>query len=123
MNNLRLNILDKYIMKKFLGTYIFMIVLIMSIAVVFDINEKLDKFMNNQAPLHAIIFDYYINFVPFYANLFSQLFIFLSVIFFTSKMANDSEITAILASGVSFKRFLRPYMLSAGILAVYCFPY
>lgn len=121
MKNLRINILDKYIMKKFLGTYIFMIILIMSIAVVFDINEKLDKFMNNQAPLQSIIFDYYINFVPFYANLFSQLFIFLSVIFFTSKMANDSEITAILASGVSFKRFLRPYMLSAGILAIFWF--
>jgi len=121
MKNIKINILDKYIMKKFLGTYIFMIILIMSIAVVFDINEKLDKFMNNQAPLHSIIFDYYINFVPFYANLFSQLFIFLSVIFFTSKMANDSEITAILASGVSFKRFLRPYMLSAGILAIFWF--
>ena len=121
MKDLKLKKLDKYIMKKFLGTYIFMIILIMSIAVVFDINEKLDKFMTNQAPLNEIIFKYYLNFVPFYANLFSQLFIFLSVIYFTSKMANDSEITAILASGVSFKRLLRPYMLSAGILAIFWF--
>ena len=103
-NKLKLFRIDKYIIKKFLGTYIFMISLILSISVVFDINEKIDKFMSNSAPLKAIIFDYYFNFVPYYANLFSPLFIFLAVIFFTSKMASNSEIIAILSSGVSFRR-------------------
>lgn len=109
--------LDIYIIKKFLGTYFFSIVLILSIAVVFDINEKLDKFMNNNAPLEAIVFDYYLNFIPYFANLFSALFVFISVIFFTSNLANNSEIIAMLASGTSFKRIMRPYMISAGIIA------
>ncbi len=113
--------LDLYIIKKFLGTYIFMISLILSIAVVFDINEKIDKFMSNSAPLNEIIFDYYVNFIPFYANLFSQLFIFLAVIFFTSKLASNSEIIAILSNGISFKRLLRPYMISAAIIAAFTF--
>ena len=88
---------DRYIIKKFLGTYIFMIALILSISVVFDINEKIDKFMSNSAPLKAIIFDYYLNFIPYYANLFSPLFIFLAVIFFTSKMAGNTEIITLSA--------------------------
>lgn len=113
--------LDIYIIKKFLGTYIFMIILIISIAVVFDINEKIDKFMTNNAPLNEIIFNYYLNFIPYYANLFSPLFIFLAVIFFTSKMANNSEIIAILSNGVSFRRLLKPYMISALILAIFTF--
>lgn len=112
---------DKYIIGKFLGTFVFMITLIISISVVFDINEKIDKFISNSAPLHAIIFDYYVNFVPYYANLFSPLFIFLAVIFFTSKMAGNSEIIAILSNGMSFKRLLRPYMISAGIIALVSF--
>lgn len=111
--------LDKYIIKKFLSTYIFMITLIISISVVFDINEKIDKFMSNKAPLKAIVFDYYVNFVPYYANLFSPLFVFLAVIFFTSKMANNSEIIAILSNGVSFKRLMRPYMIAAFIIALF----
>ncbi|MDD3787149.1 MAG: LptF/LptG family permease [Petrimonas sp.] len=113
--------LDRYIIKKFLGTYIFMISLIISIAVVFDINEKIDKFMSNSAPLKEIIFNYYFNFIPYYANLFSPLFIFLAVIFFTSKMANNSEIIAILSNGIGFKRLMKPYMISALILAVIAF--
>lgn len=113
--------LDFYIIKKFLGTYIFMIILIISIAVVFDINEKIDKFLTNNAPLNEIIFNYYLNFIPYYANLFSPLFIFLAVIFFTSKMANNSEIIAILSNGISFKRLLKPYMVSALILAIFTF--
>lgn len=113
--------LDWYIIKKFLGTYVFMITLILSIAVVFDINEKIDKFISSGVTLKEIIFDYYINFVPFYANLFSPLFIFLAVIFFTSKMANNSEIIAILSNGISFKRLLKPYMVSATIIAVITF--
>ena len=94
--------LDSYIIKKFLGTYLFAIALIISIAVVFDINEKMDKFIGNDAPLSAIIFDYYMNFIPYFANLFSPLFVFVAVIFFTSKLAENSEIIAIYASGVSF---------------------
>lgn len=116
-----LSILDRYIIKKFLGTFIFSIVLLISIAVVFDVNEKLDKFIRNEAPLKAIIFEYYVNFVPYYANLFSALFIFVSVIFFTSKMADNSEVIAMLASGVSFKRMMRPYMISALIIAISTF--
>ena len=113
--------LDRYIIKKFLGTYIFMIVLIISIAVVFDINEKIDKFMTHNASLRDIIFDYYLNFIPFYTNLFSPLFVFLAVIFFTSKMALNSEITAILSNGISFRRLMKPYMISALVIATFSF--
>ena len=113
--------LDWYIIKKFLGTYVFMILLIISIAVVFDINEKIDKFMTNNATFEGIVFDYYLNFIPYYTNLFSPLFVFLAVIFFTSKMSNNSEIIAILSTGISFRRFLKPYMMSAFIIAVFTF--
>ena len=68
--------LDFYIIKKFLGTYVFAIALIISIAVVFDFNEKMDRFMSHEAPWKAIIFDYYLNFIPYFANLFSPLFVF-----------------------------------------------
>ena len=105
--------LDKYIISKFLGTFFFSIVLIMSIAVVFDLTEKLDDFFENQVPIREIIFDYYLNFIPYFMNMFSPLFIFISVIFFTSKLAGDSEIIAILASGVSYHRLMFPYFLSA----------
>jgi lipopolysaccharide export system permease protein len=108
-------------MKKFLGTYIFMIALIISIAVVFDINEKIDKFMTNNASINDIIFKYYLNFIPYYTNLFSPLFVFLAVIFFTSKMANNSEIIAILSNGISFKRLMKPYMISALIIGIFTF--
>lgn len=116
-----LSILDKYIIKKFLGTYLFSIILIISISVVFDINERLDKFISNNAPLKAIVFDYYVNFVPFYANMFSALFVFIAVIFFTSKLANNSEIIAMLSNGMSFRRLMRPYMISAAIIALASF--
>ena len=110
--------LDRYIIVKFLGTYFFAIALIISIAVVFDINENIDRFINNRAPLKAIIFDYYLNFIPYYTNLFSPLFIFISVIFFTSKLAENSEIIAMFSTGMSFKRLLVPYFLSAAIIAI-----
>ncbi len=109
--------LDWYIIKKFIGTYIFAILLIISISIVFDFNENMAKFATNHAPWRAIIFDYYANFVPYFANLFSPLFVFIAVIFFTSKMAGNSEIIAILASGVSFRRLMRPYLLSAALIA------
>ena len=113
--------IDTYIIKKFLGTYFFSIALILSIAVVFDLTEKMDKFFENNAPLKAIIFDYYVNFVPFYMNMFSPLFTFIAVIFFTSKMANNTEIIAILSSGVSFRRLMVPYIISASVIAIISF--
>jgi lipopolysaccharide export system permease protein len=109
--------IDTYIIKKFLGTYFFSIMLILSISVVFDLTEKLDNFVEHNAPLKAIIFDYYMNFIPYYMNMFSPLFTFIAVIFFTSKMATNTEIIAILASGVSFRRLMLPYFLSALVIA------
>lgn len=120
-SSLKIKRLDWYIIKKFLTTYIFAIGLIISIAVVFDINERLDKFLMPEVTLQEIIYDYYFSFIPYYSNLFSPLFVFISVIFFTSKMASNSEIIAILASGVSFKRLLRPYLISATIIAIFTF--
>ncbi len=109
--------LDRYIIRKFIGTYVFAILLIISISIVFDFNENMAKFATNHAPWRAIIFDYYANFIPYFANLFSPLFVFIAVIFFTSKLAGNSEIIAMLASGTSFRRLLRPYMLSAAFIA------
>lgn len=110
--------LDRYIIGKFLGTYFFSIVLIISIAVVFDFNENIDKFLQHDAPMKEILFDYYLNFIPFYSNLFSQLFVFIAVIFFTTKLAENSEIIAMLSTGTSFARIVRPYMISAAIIAL-----
>lgn len=113
--------LDWYIIRKFLGTYVFAIALIISIAVVFDYNEKMDRFTINEAPWSAIVFDYYKNFIPYFANLFSPLFVFISVIFFTSKLAENSEIIAMFSTGMSFKRLMRPYMISAAVIAIATF--
>lgn len=99
----------------------FAIALIISISVVFDINEKIDKFLNPDVPLKAIIVDYYLNFIPYFANLFSPLFTFIAVIFFTSKLADRSEIIAMLASGMSFRRLMLPYAVSATIIAIVTF--
>ncbi len=109
--------IDRYIIGKFIGTYFYSIILIISISIVFDVNENLAKFTTNNAPLRAIVFDYYANFVPYFANLFSPLFVFIAVIFFTSKLAGNSEVIAMLASGMSFKRLIRPYMISAAFIA------
>lgn len=116
-----LKILDWYIIKKFIGTYFYSIALIISISIVFDINENLAKFTQYHAPLKAIVVDYYMNFVPYFANLFSPLFVFIAVIFFTSKLAGNSEIISMLAAGVSFKRLMRPYMISAAIISIMTF--
>ena len=110
--------LDRYIVGKFLGTYFFSIILIISIAVVFDFNENIDKFLQHDAPIEEIVFDYYLNFIPFYSNLFSQLFVFIAVIFFTTKLADNSEIIAMLSTGTSFARLIRPYMIAAAIIAL-----
>lgn len=121
MSKMGLKILDIYIIRKFIGTYFYAILLIVGIAVVFDLAEKMDDFFAKGAPAKAIIFDYYLNFIPYFANLFSSLFTFIAVIFFTSKMAYSTEIIAILSSGVSFKRILFPYFVSASIIAVFSF--
>ena len=110
--------LDWYIIKKFLGTFFLSIVLILSIAVVFDLTEKMDDFFEHQVPLREIILDYYLPFIPYYMDMFSSLFIFISVIFFTSKMAGNSEIIAMQAAGVSYHRLMVPYAISAALLFV-----
>ncbi len=110
--------LDLYILKKFLGTYFFIVILIILIVIVFDLVEKMDDFMESQAPLTAIIFDYYLNLLPYYANMLSPLLVFISVIFFTSKMASQTEIIAILSSGVSFRRMMYPYFIGSLIIAI-----
>ncbi len=113
--------IDRYIITKFLSTYIFLIAIIISIAVIFDFNERIDKFTQSHVPMEKVIFDYYLNFIPYFSNLFSPLFVFIAVIFFTSKLADNSEIIAMKAAGMSFKRLLRPYMVSAAIIAVTTF--
>lgn len=118
---LKVRLIDKYIIRKFLGTFFFSLVLILTIAVVFDFAEKIDNFMEHSAPAKAIIFDYYFNFIPYFATLFAPLFVFIAVIFFTSKMAVNTEIIAILNSGMSFLRMMWPYFLSALVIAVFTF--
>jgi len=109
--------LDWYIIKKFLGTYFFTIALVIIIMVVFDFNEHIDKLKD--ATTHEIIFDYYLNFIPYFINLFSPLFVFIAIIFFTSKLAENSEIIAMFSTGMSFKRMMIPYMLSAAFIAAF----
>lgn len=121
IGSLKIKLIDAYIIRKFLGTFFFCLVLILTIAVVFDFAEKIDNFMEKQAPVRAIIFDYYMNFIPYFATLFAPLFVFISVIFFTSKMAVNTEIIAILNCGMSFKRMMWPYFLSALVIAILTF--
>jgi len=113
--------LDSYIIKKFLGTFFYAIALIIIIVIIFDISEKIDDFIEKHAPLKDIIFVYYLNFIPYFVNLFSPLFTFIAVIYFTSRMASNTEIVAILSSGISFRRLLRPYIISAVFLALLSF--
>ncbi|MBL4752432.1 MAG: LptF/LptG family permease [Flavobacteriales bacterium] len=108
--------IDLYIIRKFLLTFFYAIGLIILVVIIFDISEKLDDFIESDAPISAIVFDYYLNFVPFFVNLFSSLFTFIAVIFFTSKMAANTEIVAILSSGMSFNRLLVPYMAGALVI-------
>ena len=113
--------IDRYIMWQFLSTYIFLIAIIITIAVIFDYNEKIDKISSSHASWNKIIFDYYANFIPYFSNLFSPLFVFIAVIFFTTKLAGNSEIIAMKSTGMSFKRLLRPYMISATLIAATTF--
>ena len=116
--DLRPRKLDVYIVRKFITTFFVALILIIGIVIIFDISEKIDDFVSKEAPLKAIIFDYYVNFVPYFMNMFSPLFVFITVIFFTSKMASDSEIVAILSCGISFHRMMVPYIFSATLIAI-----
>jgi len=121
MKKLKLTTIDIYIIKKFLGTFFFALAMIMAVVIVFDIAEKIDDFMEKNVAWREIIFVYYLNFIPYFANFFSPLFVFISVIFFTSKLTGDSEIVAILTSGVSYRRLMYPYFISALFLAAISF--
>lgn len=113
--------IDIYIIRKFLGTYFYSILLLTIIIIIFDISEKIDDFIGKEAPLKAIIFQYYLNFIPYFVNMFSALFTFISVVYFTSRMASNTEIVAILNGGVSFWRMLVPYLLSGIFLTLLSF--
>lgn len=121
MRRLGLKIIDLYIIRKFLGTFFFALLIIIAIAVVFDISEKIDDFIENKASFKEVLVDYYFNFIPYFSVLFSSIFTFIAVIFFTSKMAYNTEIIAILSSGMSFKRLLVPYMIGAFVIASFSF--
>ena len=121
-NSPPVNRIDRYLIKKFIGTYVFSILLIIAIVIVFDFNEKIDKLTiaNKEfgIPWGKIFIDYYLNTIPYFANLFSSLFVFISVIFFPSKLADRSEIIAMRSNGMSFKRILRPYIISAVLIGL-----
>ncbi len=118
MTTLKPKILDWYIFKKFIVTFFIALLLIIGIVIIFDISEKIDKFVANEAPLRAIIVDYYLNFIPFFINMYSAMFVFITVIFFTSRMAANSEIVAILSGGVSFHRMMVPYIVASALIAL-----
>jgi len=109
-------IIDKYIIRKYLGTFVFTMAIFTVVAVIFDISERMDDFLKYHAPLSKIVFEYYAGFIPFYLNFLSPLINFIAVIFFTAKMADQTEIVPILNGGMSFKRFLRPYFIAASII-------
>ena len=111
-----LKILDRYIIRKFLGTYIFAIMMIIVVVVIFDYVEKIDDFTTTHAPLKEVFLDYYLNFIPFFINQFSALFTFIACIFFTSKLAYQTEIVAMLSGGMSFKRLMWPYFIAASVI-------
>ncbi len=113
-----LQTLDWYIIRKFLTTFFMSLLLIVGIVIIFDVSERIEDFVRREAPLHAIIFDYYLNYIPYFMNMYSPMFVFLTVIIFTSKMTQDSEIIAILSSGISYHRMVVPYMVSAVFIAL-----
>ena len=116
--DLRPKILDWYISRKFIFTFFIALILIIGIVIIFDISEKIDDFVENEAPLNEIVFTYYLNFVPKVINMFSPLFVFITVIFFTSRLAANSEIIAILSGGISYHRMMVPYLASATLIAL-----
>lgn len=108
--------LDWYIIRKFMVTFFVAIALLAVIIIIFDVSEKIEDFVRKDAPLHAIIFDYYLGFIPYFMNMYSPMFVFLTVIFFTSKMTADSEVVAMLSSGISYHRLMVPYLVSAVLI-------
>ena len=118
LSTFKVRLLDRYIIKKFIGTFFMALLLIIVIVIIFDISEKIDDFVDKEAPLRAIVVDYYFNFIPYFINMFSPLFVFITVIFFTSKLAGNSEIIAMLSGGVSFGRLMYPYFISALLIAL-----
>ena len=116
--SLKPKILDRYIVSKFLSTFIIALLFIILIVIIFDISEKIENFVEHEVPLKSIVFDYYVNFIPYFINMFSPLFVFITVIFFTSRMAANSEIIAILSGGISFRRMMVPYIFSAALIAL-----
>lgn len=119
MNIWKPKIIDRYIAKKFILSFLIAMLLIIGIVIIFDISEKIDYFVKNEAPIKSIIFDYYLNFIPYFINMFSPLFVFITVIFFTSRMAANTEIIAILSGGISFHRMMLPYVLTAALIAAF----
>jgi lipopolysaccharide export system permease protein len=115
---LKPKILDRYIVTKFLTTFLIALLVVILLVIIFDISEKIENFVQHEVPLKSIVFDYYVNFIPYFINMFSPLFVFITVIFFTSRMAANSEIIAILSGGVSYHRMMVPYMFSAAIIAM-----
>ncbi|PLW92515.1 MAG: hypothetical protein C0592_10400 [Marinilabiliales bacterium] len=116
-----MKILDRYIVRKFLSAFVLSIVLLLFIIIAFDISEKIDDFIDRKAPFSAILVQYYLNFIPYFINLFSPLFVFISVVFVSSRMAGNTEIVAILTGGVSFRRMLYPFILTAFFLGLVTF--
>jgi len=110
--------LDWYIIKKFLSTFFISLLLIIGIVIIFDISEKIDDFVRSEVPVKEIAFDYYLNFIPYFMNMYSSMFVFLTVIFFTSQMTARSEIIAILCTGTSYHRLMVPYLISATLIAM-----
>ena len=110
-----MNILDKYIIRNYLGTFFVMFGLFIPIGIMVDFAEKIDKFRENEVPADQIIY-YYIDFIWYFGSQLYPIFLFLAVIWFTSRLANNTEITAILSSGISFQRLMRPYFISSGII-------
>ncbi|HLT33527.1 MAG TPA: LptF/LptG family permease, partial [Aquaticitalea sp.] len=112
-----MKILDWYILKRYLLTFLMMLLLFIPIGITVNLAEKIGKILENEVPFGEVAL-YYLNFTIYFANLLFPLFLFLSVIWFTSKLANNTEIVAFLSSGVSYFRFMRPYMIGATIVAI-----
>lgn len=113
--------IDRYLIKRFLTTYVFAVFIIVMVILVIDFVEKNDNFLETKPSNRAIFFDYYMNLAPYWANYISPLMIFISTVFFTAKMASHTEIIAILGSGTSFRRLMYPYFIGSGIVAIYSF--
>ncbi|KAB1156308.1 LptF/LptG family permease [Flavobacterium luteum] len=112
-----LTIIDKYILKRYLATFSVMLLLFIPIGIIIDVSEKINKMIEHKVPLKEVV-SYYIDFIVYFANILFPIFLFLSIIWFTSKLANNTEIIAILSSGISFTRFLRPYIIGATFVSL-----